>query len=77
VLTKWPASNIGCSTEIPREETVRKIQTAALRAGLRIGIFGFNAEAVEPYLKKGYTLIAVGTDALLLINAGMDALTLI
>lgn len=53
---------------------IRKIQTATLRAGLRLGIFGFNANAVKPYLRKGYTLIAPGTDALLLIKAGSEAL---
>jgi 2-dehydro-3-deoxyglucarate aldolase len=67
---------IGKVSDPEVKAAIRKIQTAALKAGLRLGIFGFNAEAVKPYLKKGYTLIAVGTDALLLIKAGKDALTL-
>ncbi len=44
-------------------ETVRK---ACLARRMALGIFGVDAAAVQPFIKQGYSLIAVGTDTLLL-----------
>ena len=35
-------------------------------AGMPLGIFGVSAEAVQPYIAQGYTLIIVGADGMLL-----------
>jgi 2-keto-3-deoxy-L-rhamnonate aldolase RhmA len=34
-----------------------------------LGIFGVSAEAVKPYLAKGYTLIVAGVDTIMLGEA--------
>jgi 2-dehydro-3-deoxyglucarate aldolase len=44
-------------------ETVRQ---ACLERGMAVGIFGVDAAAVQPYIRHGYTLVAVGMDTLLL-----------
>jgi 2-keto-3-deoxy-L-rhamnonate aldolase RhmA len=31
-----------------------------------LGIFGVTAEAVKPYIKRGYTLVVAGVDAVML-----------
>jgi 2-keto-3-deoxy-L-rhamnonate aldolase RhmA len=35
-------------------------------AKIPLGYFGVNAEAVQPYIDQGYTLVVAGVDALLL-----------
>jgi 2-dehydro-3-deoxyglucarate aldolase len=37
-------------------------------AGLRLGIFGISAEAVKPYVERGYTLVVVGVDTMMLVQ---------
>ena len=44
-------------------------------ADVPLGIFGTDAEAVKPYIDKGFTLIAVGTDTLMLGQAGREILS--
>ena len=43
-------------------EIIRKVQTTCARAGIVTGIFGVDENAVKPYIDRGYSLIAVGTD---------------
>jgi 2-dehydro-3-deoxyglucarate aldolase len=43
-------------------------------AGVRLGIFGASPDAVKPYIQKGYTLIAVGGDMLMLGEAARSVL---
>jgi 2-dehydro-3-deoxyglucarate aldolase len=43
-------------------------------AGMALGIFGISAEAVRPYLARGYTLIVAGVDTLLLGQAARELL---
>ncbi len=44
-------------------------------AGIRLGIFGMSAEAVEPYIKRGYTFIVAGIDTVMLSQAAGSLLT--
>jgi len=44
------------------------------QAGVRLGIFGVSAAAVQPYLARGYTLIVAGVDTVLLGQAGQGLL---
>ncbi len=48
---------------------IEKVTEACLNAGIRLGIFGVSAEAVKPYMKKGYTLIVAGVDTLMLARS--------
>ena len=43
-------------------------------AGVRLGIFGVSAAAIEPYLARGYTLLVAGVDTLLLGQAAQALL---
>jgi 2-keto-3-deoxy-L-rhamnonate aldolase RhmA len=40
-----------------------------------IGIFGVSAEAVQPYIEQGFTMIVAGVDTVLLANASSTLLT--
>jgi 2-keto-3-deoxy-L-rhamnonate aldolase RhmA len=47
--------------------------TAACRAvNMPLGIFGLSPEAVRPYIERGYTLIVVSTDLVLLGTAAQN-----
>ena len=44
-------------------------------AGMPLGFFGVTADAVRPYVDRGYTLIVVGVDTLLLGGAAKNLLS--
>ncbi len=44
-------------------------------ARMPLGIFAMSAEAVQPYVKKGYTLLTVGIDTVLLGNAAREMIS--
>ncbi len=46
------------------------ITAACQEAGLPLGIFGVSADAIRPYLEKGYNLVVAGTDTIFLASAG-------
>jgi 2-keto-3-deoxy-L-rhamnonate aldolase RhmA len=45
------------------------VRTTCQAAGVPIGIFGLTADAVRPYIDKGFTMIVAGVDTVLLGNA--------
>ena len=47
-------------------ETVRR---ACAAAGMKLGVFAATAEAMKPYIGKGYTLPIAGMDLMLLAAA--------
>ena len=53
---------------------IERISQACQSTGMPIGYFGVSADAVRPYLKKGYNLILAGVDTLHLGNAAQDLL---
>ena len=55
-------------------EAVECISQACSAAEVKLGIFGTTAEAVNPYIERGYTLIAACTDTLLLGSSARDLL---
>ena len=50
-------------------EAIDHITETCLAAGIPLGYFGVTAEAVKPYVERGYTLIVAGVDTLFLGNA--------
>lgn len=48
---------------------IEGVRYACERAGMPLGIFVSSAAAAKPYLEKGFSLVAVGIDALLLGQA--------
>lgn len=57
------------------QNEIKKVQLACENAGLPIGIFGINAEAVQPYIGQGFTIIAMGFDTTFFIRGAKDELT--
>lgn len=54
---------------------IQRVTEACLAAGMRLGIFGMSATAVNPYIAQGYTLITAGIDTALLGQAAGELLT--
>jgi 2-dehydro-3-deoxyglucarate aldolase len=56
-------------------DAVDRITSACQAHGMPLGIFGMNAEAVRPYMARGYSLILMSVDTLLLGQAARDLLS--
>ena len=46
-----------------------RVTDVCRKAGITLGYFGVTAEAVEPYIDRGYTLITAGVDTVFLASA--------
>ena len=71
------SASLGRLGEVTHPDVVAAIDrvTAACHAArVPLGIFGLSAPAVEPYIERGYTLIVVGVDTVLLGTAARDLL---
>ena len=53
---------------------IDRVTDACRSAGIPLGYFGANADAVQPYIERGYTLIVAGVDTLLLGTAAKHLL---
>ncbi|MEE2989723.1 MAG: aldolase/citrate lyase family protein [Planctomycetota bacterium] len=49
---------------------IDRITAACQDAGLPLGIFGVSADAIRPYVARGYNLVVAGTDTIFLASAG-------
>ena len=47
-------------------QAIDHITQTCTAAGVPLGIFGVTADAVRPYIDRGYKLIVAGVDALML-----------
>lgn len=65
---------IGSVTDDDVLQEIDKVRSACLKAGVAVGVFGIDAQAVKPWIAQGFTLIVVGTDSLLLIRAAKETL---
>jgi len=61
--------------EVKKEINI--VKKACKEAGLPIGIFGVDAEAVKPFISQGYSLITVGMDTLFLGKSVRETLGLL
>ena len=64
---------LGNISDAEVQQKIKIVKNACLNAGLPVGIFGVDADAVEPYINIGYTLIAVGVDTLFLGKSAQQA----
>ena len=55
-------------------QAIDRVTEVCLQAGVRLGIFGVSADAVKPYIARGYTLIVAGVDTMLLGQAAVGLL---
>jgi len=53
---------------------IDRVTTACQTAGIPLGYFGVNADAVQPYSQRGYNLLVAGTDTLFLGTAASQTL---
>jgi 2-keto-3-deoxy-L-rhamnonate aldolase RhmA len=71
------SASLGRLGEVTHPEVVSAIEhvtQVCQAAHMPLGIFGMSAEAVQPYVRRGYTLITVGIDTVLLGNAARQML---
>ncbi len=71
------SASLGRIGEVTHPDVVSAIErvTRVCRAArMPLGIFGMSVEAVKPYIGRGYTLITVGIDTVLLGNAARQML---
>jgi 2-keto-3-deoxy-L-rhamnonate aldolase RhmA len=59
------------------QDAILRVKRAAETVKRPLGIFAPTAEAVQPYIQTGYTLIAVGIDTLLLGDAAKNITALL
>lgn len=67
------SASLGRIGEVDHPEVVSAIEhvtEVCHDAGVALGIFGVSTEVVKPYMDKGYTLIIVGVDTVMLGQAG-------
>jgi 2-keto-3-deoxy-L-rhamnonate aldolase RhmA len=55
-------------------QAIDRVTEVCRQAGMRLGIFGVSADAVKPYIERGYTLIVAGVDSLLMGQAAESLL---
>jgi 2-dehydro-3-deoxyglucarate aldolase len=55
-------------------EAIDHVTRACLDAGVRLGIFGMTPQAVKPYVDRGYTLVVVGLDTMLMAQSAKNLL---
>jgi len=57
------------------KQAMAAIAETCKEAGIRLGIFGVTAEAVEPFLQQGFTLLAIGSDGLHMAQSAKQILS--
>ena len=65
---------IGQVTDPVVLNAIDEIAESCKAAGVKLGIFGVSAEAVKPYIDKGFTLITAGVDSLFIIKSANEIL---
>ena len=69
------SANLGFTGQIEHPEVVtaiEKVAQACKKENVKLGYFGVNAESVRPYIDKGFTLLTVGVDSLLLLESAKE-----
>ncbi len=55
-------------------EAIDQVTRTCQAAGIPLGYFGVSAQAVRPYIERGYSLIAAGVDTLMIAGAARQLL---
>jgi len=50
------------------------VRRACLKVDMPLGIFGVDSDAVKPYILKGFTMIALGTDTQMFVASARKKL---
>lgn len=62
----------GDITDPDVQNAILHVKNCAERAKIPLGIFGVTADALNPYIQSGYTLLAVSMDTMLVGNAAKN-----
>lgn len=71
------SASLGKTGQVDDPEVVAAIKHVCdicISQNVRLGYFGATAQAAQPYIDQGFTLITAGTDALLMTKSAADAL---
>jgi 2-keto-3-deoxy-L-rhamnonate aldolase RhmA len=71
------SASLGRPGEIQHPEVIAAIERIELvckAAKMPLGIFGLTAESVKPYIDRGFSLLTVGTDSVMLTTAAKKLL---
>jgi 2-dehydro-3-deoxyglucarate aldolase/4-hydroxy-2-oxoheptanedioate aldolase len=63
---------MGQLTDPEVQQAIETITLACQTAGVRLGIFAATAKEIKPYLEQNYTLLAIGTDGLLMAQKAIE-----
>ena len=63
---------IGQVTDPVVLNAIDEIAESCQEAGVKLGFFGVSADAVKPYIDKGFTLITAGVDSLFIIKSAKE-----
>ena len=69
------SANLGHIGEVEHPEVcgaIKKVERACKQANVKLGYFGVDTKMVLPYIDKGFTLVTVGVDSLLLLNSAQQ-----
>lgn len=58
-------------------DAINHVTSVCNAANMPLGIFGVSAEAVTPYVDRGYSLIVSGVDVLMMAHAAQDILSVL
>ncbi len=71
------SASLGKMGQLSAPEVQQAIETIAQTchaAGVRLGIFAATVEDIEPFIEQNYTLLAIGTDGLLMAQKAREIL---
>lgn len=71
------SANLGYTGDVEHPEVlsaIEKVEHVCKQANVKLGYFGVDAQAVRPYIDRGFTLITVSVDSLLLLNSAQQLL---
>ena len=71
------SASLGQMGQLTAPEVQQAIETIAQTchaAGVRLGIFAATVEDIEPFIEQNYTLLAIGTDGLLMAQKAKEIL---
>jgi 2-keto-3-deoxy-L-rhamnonate aldolase RhmA len=71
------SASLGKTGQVDDPEVVAAInhvRDTCIGHNVRLGYFGATAQAAQPYIAQGFTLVTAGTDALLLTKSAADTL---
>ena len=74
-ITEWIYNKTGQIDDPEVTSAIECVTDVCRAANLPLGIFGVTADALRPYMEKGFTFIVGSVDTLFLVDAGQRMLS--